>query len=77
MKLFKLLSGTHDGHKDGERHRYVKGDHVPLSDAQYKAFKDKFEEVLEDAPKTKTVQKAEVPAVKTEQKTEQTQQAAS
>lgn len=42
-KDYILKTRTHEGFdKDGKRKTFVEGDAVPLTDAQYQSFKDKF-----------------------------------
>lgn len=44
-KKYKLIGRDHDGFdENGERKRFETGDMVPLTDTQYEAFKDKFED---------------------------------
>ncbi|TXH42041.1 MAG: hypothetical protein E6Q97_36490 [Desulfurellales bacterium] len=53
-KKYRLIGGKHYGRsKDGSEVAYKKGDIVELTDAQAKAFGDKFQEVIESEATSK------------------------
>jgi len=50
MKKYKLLGRSHSAvNEEGDRTEYKTGDMVPLTDAQYESFSDKFEQPKAEA----------------------------